>query len=107
MKEITNPALGNLANKSGTEFFGAVIPAAVGIAYVVGFLIFVYTTLIASIKWMFSGGDKALLENARKELLHGIAGVVILASVLAIVKIIEDFFGINILSIDIGALQIK
>lgn len=105
---ITNPALGDtLRQKTGTEFFAGFLPAVIGLAFLIGLLIFVFSMFVGAIKWLSSGGDKQLLEDARKNIVHAITGVIILLSILAIVKIIEDFFGINILSLDIGPFQIK
>ncbi|MBI4157521.1 hypothetical protein HY502_01595 [Candidatus Woesebacteria bacterium] len=105
---ITNPALGPaLGNKSGEEFLAGFLPAAIGLAFLIGILIFFLAMIAGALKWTYSGGDKTMLEDARKQILHAIMGVLVLLSVLAIVKVLESFFGINILSIDIGSFQVK
>lgn len=105
---ITNPALGPaLQNKSGEDFLSGFLPAVVGIAFLIGVLIFLLAMVSGALKWIYSGGDKTMLEDARKQILHAIMGVLILFSILALIKAIESFFGINILSIDIGSFQVK
>lgn len=103
---ITNPLV-PFSSKTGESFLAGFLPAVIGMAFVIGLLIFILAMGAGAIKWIYSGGDKQLLEDARKQILHAIVGVILLFSVLAIVKIIENFFGINILSLDIGSLQVK
>lgn len=106
--EITNPALGPaLQGKTGISFFQSLIPAAVGLAFVMGALIFFFIMVIGAIQWITSGGDKTALEGARGKIINAIVGFVLLAAVFAIIKVIQNFFGINILSLDILGLSIK
>ena len=107
-KTITNPALGpSLQNKTGVQFFQDLVPRMVGLAFLVGVLIFFFIMIMGAIQWISSGGDKAAIEGARGKITNAIVGVVILLSLFALLKIIEDFFGINILALDIGPLIIQ
>ena len=63
--------------------------------------------LWGAISWILSGGDKAGLESAKGRITNAIVGFVLLIGTFAIVKLIETFFGIDILSIDIGPLVIQ
>ena len=109
LAQITNPALGNLDNPSnrGIGFFQQLIPALIGLAFVGGSLIFFFMLVLGAIQWITSGGDKAAVEGARGRITQALVGIILLFSVFAIVKLIETFFNINILSIDIGPLTIK
>ncbi len=109
---ITNPALGDtlqgiLAGGGGLFFFQILLPSLIGLAFVVGVIVFLFMLLLGAITWIGSGGDKAAVEGARGRITHALIGIVVLFSVFAIIKLIEGFFGINILSIDIGPLIIK
>ena len=105
---IENPALGpSLQSKTGIEFFQDLVPRMVGLAFLVGVLIFFFIMITGAIQWITSGGDKAAVEGARGKITNAIVGVVILLSLFALLKIIEDFFGINILALDIGPLLIQ
>lgn len=107
---IGNPALGpslNALRYDGILFFQKLIPALIGLVLVVGVIIFFFMLLIGAITWISSGGDKAAIEGARGRITQALIGIVVLFSVFAIIKLIEGFFGINILSIDIGPLIIK
>ena len=105
---ITNPALGpSLQSRTGVEFIQDLIPRMVGLAFLVGVLVFFFIMITGAIQWITSGGDKAAIEGARGKITNAIVGVVILLSLFALLKVIEDFFGINILALDIGPLMIQ
>ena len=92
---------------SGLSFFQKFIPSMVGLGFVIGALIFFFVMMAGAIQWITSGGDKTAVEAARGKLTNAIAGIIILLGLFAILKLVEDFFGINILTLDIGPLQIK
>lgn len=107
-REITNPVLGpDLQAKTGLAFFQSVIPSLVGWGFVIGTLLFVLYFILGAIGWITSGGDKASVEAARDKITQALIGLVILFSLFAIIKVIEYFFCINILTIDIGPLKIE
>lgn len=104
---ITNPVLGNLGKQTGPEFFGNAIPAAVGLAFVIGTLIFFAMLIMGAISWISSGGDKQKLESARGRISSALVGIIILFASYAIIRLIENFFGIHILTLDITSLIIR
>jgi len=99
--EIVNPLLGELGQKSGIEYFQGLIPGLIGLLFVAGSIFFVFMMLWGAVTWIISGGDKAAIESARGRITSALVGIVLLLSTFALVKIIEAFFGINILTIDI------
>lgn len=101
LAQITNPALGDLNKNTGVGFFQKLIPSFIGIAFVVGVLVFFFMLLIGAIQWMSSGGDKTAVENARGRLASALIGIIILFSVYAIIQLVETFFKINILTLDL------
>ncbi len=111
---ITNPVFGksifsNMISDpdGGSIFLGQVVPKLVGILFVIGALAFFFMLIWGAISWILSGGDKAHLESAKGRITSAIVGMVLLIGSFAIVKLIEAFFGIDILSIDIGPLVIQ
>ena len=62
--------------------------------------------LIGGIQWISSGGDEQGLEAARGKISNALIGMVILFATFAIISLIQTFFGIQILTIDIGPLVI-
>ncbi len=106
---ITNPFLKGsaLEGLTGQEFVQKLVPAAIGLIFVAGFIFFIFMFLWGAVSWIISGGDKGTVESARGKITNSIVGLVLLLSSLALVKVIEAFFGIDILSIDIGPLVIQ
>jgi len=111
--KLTNPALGpNLQSlfafqDPGVSFFQKFFPAAIGIGLVIGIILFLFMMITGAIQWILSGGDKTKLETARSKIGSAIVGLVVLLALFAIIKLVELFFGIDILTIDIGPLKIE
>lgn len=107
MNKITNPALSSeLQKMGGVDFFGDLLPRTVALAIVIGVVTFLFVMLLGAVQWIVSGGDKATLESARGKITSALVGVVVLFSIFAILKIVEDFFGVNILELNLGPLEI-
>lgn len=104
---ITNPVIGGLGNQSGASFFSKAIPSAIGLAFLIGSIIFFFMLVIGAIQWISSGGDKQALEGARSKISNALIGIVLLFAAFAIVSLIQKFFGIQILTLDIGPLIIR
>jgi len=109
---ITNPALGNtlqdvIANKSPISFLSLILKNLITLSLIVGSVIFLAMIILGAIQWMSSSGDKQALEGAKGRISNALVGLVILLSVFAIVKLIEYFFGISILTLDISKLIIR
>lgn len=104
---VTNPLLNvTLQKKSGMEFFQIFIPNLITIGLIIGVLFFLFILIIGGIQWISSGGDKNALEAARSKVTNAIVGIIILFSVFAVLLLIQNFFGISILTLDIGSLVI-
>ena len=103
---ITNPALGeSVRNFSGTEFFNKLLPNLIGLSFIVGAIIFVAIIIVGAIQWIISGGDKAGIESAKGKITNAVIGLVILLSLFAIIYVIENFFGIKLLELQINFLE--
>jgi len=104
---ITNPAIGSLGNQSGVSFFQKFAPAAVTLGFIIGVIIFFFILITGAIQWISSGGDKQALEGARGKISNALIGIIILFAVFAIIQLIQNFFGISILTLDISKLVIQ
>jgi len=110
---ITNPVLGPKLQgfighfgDSPAAFFQLFLPKLLTLGLIIGVLFFFFIIIIGAIQWISSGGDKNALEEAKHKITNAIIGVVILFSIFGILKLIENFFGISILTLDIGSLAI-
>ena len=111
---ITNPIFGTggLSNllkteNPGVSFVQALLPSLVTLVLIVGVVVFFFMLVIGAIQWISSGGDKNGLEGAKGKITAALIGIVVLFSVFAIIKAIETFFGISILTLDISSVVIK
>lgn len=109
---ITNPALGEtlqsaLLADSPISFFSKILSNLITLGFIIGSIIFFVMLILGGIQWISSGGDKQGLEAARGRISNALIGIVILFSAFAVFTLLETFFGIKILTLDIGALVIQ
>lgn len=95
------------STSGGSDFLGAVVPKVIGALFAFGAVAFMFILIIGAISWILSGGDKAHVEAAKGRITSAIVGIILLLSSFVIIKLVEIFFNINILSIDIGPLIIQ
>ena len=98
----------NLAPPSGWEGLNFTIPALVSglikLILVIAALIAFFFLIIGGIKWITAGGDKANTETARNTLTAALIGLLIVFGAWAIIRLIETFFGITILQLEIPSI---
>ena len=110
---ITNPIFGPAyqtllgQTDGGSGFFALILPSIIGLLFVFGAIAFFFMFIWGAITWILSSGDKAGVESAKGRITNAIVGFILLIATFAIVNLIETFFGINILVIDIGPLVIQ
>lgn len=102
--EITNPVLGNLGQRTGLSFFQSFIPGLISFAFIGGTIIFFFMIVMGAIQWITGGGDKQALENAKGKITNAVIGIVILFSLFAVLSLLQNFFDIKIMTLDIGPL---
>lgn len=102
---ITNPALdpklGNIETQTSEQTLQAFLASGINLVFGIGGIITLFMLLIGAVEYITSGGDKEAVEKARKKITTALIGLVILFSVYAIVKIVGDLFGINLLQFNI------
>lgn len=104
---IGNPALGSgLQGLSAGDFFSGLLSGVVTFGFIAGGLIFVFMFIFGAIGWMTSGGDKQKLEQSKGRIGNALVGLVILFSLFAVINLVEYFFGVDILNIDLESLGI-
>jgi len=110
-QKFTNPVVGNtligLETADSSQFLNVFLPKFVGLLLVVGSLSFFFMFMWGAIEWILSGGDKAKLESSKSRITNALIGIFLLFIVFAIIELIETFFEINILTIDMGPLTIE
>ena len=105
-EDITNPALNeNIRNLEGVDFFNKLLPNLIGLAFVIGVLIFVAIIIVGAIQWIISGGDKGGIESAKSKITNAVIGIIILFALFAIITVVENFFGVEILTLQVNFLE--
>jgi hypothetical protein len=52
--------------------------------------------IMGAIQWITSGGDKGAVQSAQSKITNAVIGLVILLSLFALLRVIGDFFGLEI-----------
>lgn len=104
---ITNPVLPpslggeGATGVQGGKSLGAIISTMVAALILFGFLAAMLLLITGSLSWITSGGDKTKLEAAREKIINAIVGLIILASVWAMITIVGQLVGLDIKNLPI------
>ena len=93
---IKNPVLNQFTTPSqagaGLAFYiGQIWKALV----IVGGLAFLIYFILGGLQWITSGGDKAKVEQAQKQITNGLTGLIIVVAAYAVFVLIKNFLGLN------------
>ena len=76
---------------------GKLISAGVGTVLIIAALLAFLYLILGGIKWITSGGDKAGMEEARNKITHAIVGLIIVGASWAIMSLVQNFLGVQII----------
>lgn len=79
----------------------ALVSALIKFALIIAALVAFTFLVIGGIKWITSGGDKEATAKAQSTITAALIGLVIVFAAWAIIKLIETFFGVQILNLTI------
>jgi hypothetical protein len=91
--------LGEGQGDASVSTFSKFISSTVGLLTIVAFIWFVFIFITGAIGIISSGGDKQALEAARKRIINGLIGVVVVIGAISIISLIGFLLGIDILNI--------
>jgi len=83
----------------------SMVSAGIRVALVVAALISFVFLIIGGVKWIVSGGDKEGTAKAQSTITSALIGLLIVFAAWAIIKLIETFFGIEILTLTIPRIE--
>ena len=105
-----NPTTINIA--AGGQFgalsnitIGSIVSAIIILVLIIAAIVFFFMLVIGGIRYITSGGDKAATEAARGQITAALIGLVIVFAAWAIINLVNIFFGINILSLNVPNAQ--
>ncbi len=78
--------------------FGGLISKILEIAVIIGALLVFLYLVWGGIEWITAGGDSGKIEKAKNRITGSIIGLIILASVVAIFVMLQNFLHINVLN---------
>lgn len=93
---------GSLGNPggSGVSIFANFISSAIGLMTIIAIIWFVFVFFSGAIGIITAGGDKQALENARKRIISGLIGLVVVIAAIFLVRLVGFLIGIpNVLNI--------
>jgi len=76
---------------------GKLISALVGLLLILAALMAFFFLILGGIQWITSGGDKAGMESARNKITHAIVGLIIVGAAWAVMILVQNFLGIQII----------
>jgi len=91
------PEFGRLGEITIPAIVSALIKFTLVIAAFVAFIFLI----VGGIKWITSGGDKEQTAKAQSTITAALIGLVIVFAAWAIIRLIEVFFGVSILTLTI------
>lgn len=92
---VIPPIIGTGGPEKGGTAIGLLLGNILGGMMIVGFLTAMIFLMTGAFHWITSGGDKASLESARNKIIHSLVGLIVLASVWAMMTVISQFLGIS------------
>ncbi len=105
---VVNPILpNNLTSMSGVDFIAALLKTIIGVALLVGVVVFFFSFLIGAVKWITAGGDKGKLEDAKNQIQNSLIGLLILFSIFAVLSLVQVVFNVSLLEINLEPLKIR
>lgn len=107
-RDIHNPALDmGIRYYGGEEFVASLLSNLITLGFIIGVVITLFIFLIGAVKWITSGEDREQTAKARQTITNGAIGLVVLFLIYAILKFIAYFFGLELLTIDLGPLMME
>ena len=80
------------------------ISAALNLTLIIASILFVFSLLTGAIKFIISGGDRERTDNAKRQVMNALIGIVLVFSSWAVIGLVSQFFGIDLLNFEIPTL---
>lgn len=82
----------------GTNNIIFAVNAIIRFILIIAFVLAFIMLIIGGIRWILAGGDEKAVEKARGTITAALIGLVIVLLAFAIIRIVEVFFGVTIIS---------
>ena len=78
-----------------TYSIATLISGIIGIFILIAFIMAFLYLIVGGINWITSGGDKTQLETARNRIINALIGLILVASIWAIISLLFPTLGLN------------
>lgn len=75
-----------------------IITAVIRVVLLIAFVLAFVFLLIGGLRWITSGGDEKAVSGARGMITAALIGLVIVLVAYALIKLVETFFGVSLIS---------
>lgn len=107
MATINNPALsGSIQSLNGSGYLNKFLPMLINALFIIASLLTFFLLIFGAIQYLLSGGEKAAVESAKNRITHALIGLVLVFCVYALYKLIGDFFGLNLTTINLDQIKL-
>jgi len=95
---ITNPGIVPDTGGDPTSFVAGLVRGSIQFLLIIAFIVALIWTIFAGFKFIFAGGDEKAVSSAWSQIYWGLIGMVVVVGAFAIIRLVEIFFNINIVS---------
>ena len=81
------------------------IPSFINLVIIMAVVLFLFSLLLGGLKFIVSGGNKESTEVAGRQVLNAIIGIIIVFSTWAVISLIEQFFGVELTTLEFPKLR--
>jgi large-conductance mechanosensitive channel len=85
--------------------FGSIVGGLIQYVLIIAAIVFFFVLLIGGIKWMTSEGDEKKVGAAKAQLTNALVGLAIIFGAWAIMGLINQMFGVDILNLALPAFE--
>ncbi len=88
----------------GNLTISSIVSGLIRLTLVIVSLVFFAILVLGGVRWITSQGDKQAVQDARNQITHALIGLAIVFVAWAIVRLIGNLFGVDILNLEIPTL---
>ena len=81
-----------------TGFVAGIIRGGIQFLLITAFIVALIWTIFAGFRFVFSGGDEKSISGAWSQIYWGLIGLIVVVGTFAIIKLVEAFFKVKIVS---------
>jgi magnesium-transporting ATPase (P-type) len=83
----------------------SIVSGLIRLVLMIAAIVFFFMLVMGGIKWIMSEGDKTKLDTARQQITNALIGLVIIFVAWAIIVLVNQLFGIDLMGLDLPTLQ--